>query len=57
MTLSSDKIDKYEYLASEEILPSPQSQIVEQAKCTFSSLRKAFEKQIQTMEDQGQKQM
>ena len=30
--LSSEKIDKYEYLTSEEILPSNQRQIIEQAK-------------------------
>ena len=30
--LSSGKIDKYEYLAGEEILPSNQQQIIEQAK-------------------------
>ena len=30
--LSSGKIDKYEYLTGEEILPSDQSRIVEQAK-------------------------
>ena len=30
--LSSCKIDKYEYFASEEISPSDQSRIIEQAK-------------------------
>ena len=30
--LSSGKIDKYEYLTGEEILPSSQRQIIEQAK-------------------------
>ena len=45
-TLSSGIIDKYEYLTGEEILPSNQQQIVEQAKFTYSSLGKAFEKQI-----------
>ena len=29
--LSSDKIDKYEYLNGEEILPSNQQQVIEQA--------------------------
>ena len=51
--LSSGKIDKYEYLTGEEILPSNQKQIIEQAKFTYSSLGKAFEKQIKTIEDQG----
>ena len=44
--LSSGKIDKYEYLTGEEILPSNQRQIIEQAKFACSPLGKAFEKQI-----------
>ena len=32
--LSSGKIDKYENLTGEEILPSNQQKIIEQAKCT-----------------------
>ena len=43
--LSSGKIDKYEYLICEEILPSNQSQIIEQAKFTYSPFGKALEKQ------------
>ena len=54
--LSLGKIDKYEYLTGEEILPSNQQQIIEQAKFTYSPLGKAFEKQIKTIEDQGEKQ-
>ena len=54
-TLSSGKIDKYEYLTSEEILPFNQKQIKEQAKFTYSPLEKAFEKQTKTIEDQGEK--
>ena len=38
--LSSDKIDKYEYLTSEQILLSNQQQIIEQAKFTYSPLEK-----------------
>ena len=34
--LPSGKIDKYEYLTGEEILPSNQQQIIQQAKCTYS---------------------
>ena len=49
----SGKINKYEYLTGEEILPSNQQQIIEQARFTYSPLRKAFEKQIKTIEDQG----
>ena len=45
--LSSGKIDKYEYLTGKEILPSNQEQIIEQAKFTYSTLGKAFEKQKQ----------
>ena len=41
----------------EEILPSNQQQIIEQAKFTCSPLGKAFEKQIKTIEDQGEKQI
>ena len=56
MALSSGKIDKYEYLTGEEILPSNQQQIIEQAKFTYSPMGKAFEKQTKTIEDQGKKQ-
>ena len=55
--LSSGKIDKYEYLTGEEILPSDQQQIIEQAKFTYSPLGKAFERQTKTIEDQGKKQI
>ena len=47
--LSSAKIDKYEYLTGEEILPSNQRQIIEKAKFTYFSLGK-------TIKDQGIKQ-
>ena len=55
--LSSGKINKYEYLTGEEILPSNQQQIIEQAKFTYSFLGKDFEKQTKTIEDQGEKQI
>ena len=55
--LSSGKIHKYEYLTGEDILPSNQQQIIEQAKFTYSPLGKAFEKQIKTIEDQIQEQV
>ena len=54
--LSSGKIDKYEYLTGEDILPSNQQHIIEQAKFTYSPLGKAFEKQTKTIEDKGEKQ-
>ena len=49
--LSSGKIQKYEYLTGENILPSNQQQITEQAIFIYSPLGKAFEKQIKTTED------
>ena len=55
--LSSGKIHKYEYLTGEDILPSNQQQIIEQKKFIYSLLGKAFEKQIKTIEDQGEKQI
>ena len=54
---SSGKIDKYEYLTGEEILPSNQQQIIQQAKFTYSPLGKALEKQIKAIEDQGKQQV
>ena len=50
--LSSRKIDKYEYLTSDEILPSNQKKMIGKAKFTYSLLGKAFENQIKTTEDQ-----
>ena len=55
--LSSGQLDKYEYLTGEEILPSNQQQIIQQAKFTYSPLGKALEKQRKTIEDQGEKQV
>ena len=49
--LSSEKIDKYEYLTGEEILPSDQKRVIEEAKFTYSPLGKALEKQTETTED------
>ena len=40
---SSGKIDKYEYLTNEEILPSDQIIVIEKAKFTYSPLGKALE--------------
>ena len=55
-TLSSGKVDKYEYLTGEEMLPTNQREIIKQAKFTYSPLGKAFGKQTKTIEDQGKKQ-
>ena len=49
--LSSKKIDKYEYLLGEQILPFDQKRVIEQAK--FASLGKTLEKQTKTIEEQG----
>ena len=51
--LSSGKIDKYEYLTSEKILHLDQSRVIGEGKFTYSHLRKALEKQIKTIENQG----
>ena len=53
----SGKIDKYEYFIGKEILPSGQSRIIEKDTFTYSSLEKAFEKQIKTIENQGEKEI
>ena len=55
--LSSGKIRKHEYLTGEDILPSNQQQIIEQARFTYSPLGSSFKKQIKTIEDQGEKQI
>ena len=50
--ISSGKIDNYEYLTGEKILLSIKRQITEQGKFNYSSLGRAFEKQVKTIEDQ-----
>ena len=55
--LSSGKIDNCEYLTGGEILPPDQRRVIEQAKFTYSAPGKGFEKQIKTIEDQGEKQI
>ena len=54
--LSSDINDKYVYHTGEEVLPYNQSQMIEQAKFTYSPLKRAFEKQTKITVDQGEKQ-
>ena len=59
--LSSTKINEYEYLTDEEILPSDQYKIIKQVKFTYSPLGRIcktnkqilFEKQIKAIQDQG----
>ena len=53
----SNKFNKYEYLTGEEILPSNQKQMIQQANFTYSPLGNTFEKQVKTIEDQGEKQI
>ena len=55
--LLSGKLDRYEYLTGEEILPSNQRQIIEKAKFTYSLFGKAFGKQTKTTKEQGRKQI
>ena len=55
--LSTSKIDEYKYLTGEEMLLSNEKQIIEQAKCAYSPLGKAFGKQTKLIEDQIQKQI
>ena len=55
--LSSGKINKYEYLTGEEILPPNQKQIIEQDKLIYSPWGRAFEKQTKKVENQGGKQV
>ena len=55
--LSSGKIHKYEYLTGEDILSSSNQQIIKQARFTYSPLHKAFNKQINSIKDHGEKQI
>ena len=50
--LSSGKIDKYEFLTGEEILPPDPRKVIEQGKFAYSPLGKSFEKQTKTIEEQ-----
>ena len=57
LALSSNELRKFEYLTEQEILPSIQKQVIEQATFSYSPLGKAFEKQIKTIKDQGKKEV
>ena len=50
LTLSSGKIDNYEYVKCGEVLPSDQRRVIEQATFTYSPIGISFEKQIETIE-------
>ena len=45
------KIDKYDYLTGEEILPSDQSRIISQIRLTRSPLVKTLENQAKLLEN------
>ena len=51
--LSSRKINKYEHLMEEEILPSEESRRLEEPTCVSSPPGKAFEKQTKTIQEIG----
>ena len=53
--LLSSKIDKYEYLTGQEILPSDQRRMIEQAKFIYSPLETSLGKQTKNIEDQVKK--
>ena len=53
ITELSGKIDKYEYPKDEEILPPQLQKLIEEAKFTYSQLRRSFEKQTKTLQEQG----
>ena len=46
-----------EYLTGEEILPLNQKEIIQQTKFACSPHGKAFQKQIKTIEDEGEQQI
>ena len=45
------KIDKYEYLTCEKVLPSDQSRNIEQTNLTYSPLEKVLEKETKTIKE------
>ena len=55
-TLSSGKIDNYEHLEGEEILPSQQHRLIEGVKICYVPLRKACENQTKTIEKHRERQ-
>ena len=55
--LKSGNIDKYEYLTGQEVIPTGQAAALAHAKFEYSPLGKAFEKQVKTIKEQGEKQV
>ena len=52
-SLSSRKIDKYEYLAGEELLPSNQKQIIKEVKFLYSLFGKFLKKKQKRLRVKG----
>ena len=50
--LSSGKMDKYEYLTREKLLPPDKHRLIKQARLTDTLLGNEFEKQVKTIEEQ-----
>ena len=57
LALLISKIDKYENVSGEEILPTDHSRMIEQPNFIYSSLGEALEKQTEVIDDQGKKQV
>ena len=57
LALLISKIDKYENVLGEEILPTDHSRMIEQPNFIYSSLGEALEKQTEVIDDQGKKQV
>ena len=57
LALPLRKIDIFEYLTGDEILPSDQWRVIEQAKFTYSPLGKALQKAKKKIEDLRRKQI
>ena len=55
--LLSDKIEKYEYLTRDKILPLDQTRVTKQDEFSYFPLGKFLEKQTKTIEHQGEKMM
>ena len=55
--LKSGNIDKYEYLTGQEVIPTGKEADLAHAKFEYSPLGKAFEKQVKTIKEQGEKQV
>ena len=51
--LSLGIIDNYEYLTGDKLLLPQRQRIIQEAKFSYSPLRKTFEKQTKTIENHG----